>query len=163
MDLAKVARDPWVWGQVVLLLVVLLAAPLLPRYVNMGEADFILNRVDPPRIRWIGAGFLGVGAFLIAWGGRSLGANLTPATEPVEDGRLVVSGPYAHFRHPIYTGLVILVFGYTLLWSNWTLSIVLGFAARLYLQAKSRVEERRLLQKFPDYQAYMRYVQRGVL
>jgi protein-S-isoprenylcysteine O-methyltransferase Ste14 len=143
--------------------VVLLAAPLLPRYVNLGEADFILNRVDPPRIRWLGAGFLGIGVFLMAWAGRSLGTNLTPATEPVQGGSLVVSGAYAHFRHPIYSGLVILVIGYTLLWSNWTLSIVLGFLIRLYLQAKSRVEERRLLQKFPDYQAYMRYVQRGVL
>jgi protein-S-isoprenylcysteine O-methyltransferase Ste14 len=163
MDLAKVARDRWVWGQVLLLVMVLLAAPLLPRYVNLGEADFMLNRVDPPRIRWIGAVLVGIGTSLMAWGARSLGANLTPDTEPVQGGQVVTSGAYAHFRHPIYSGLVVLVSGYTLLWSNWTLSIVFGFASRLYLQAKSRAEERRLLQKFPEYQAYMRYVPRGVL
>jgi protein-S-isoprenylcysteine O-methyltransferase Ste14 len=163
MDLAKAARDRWVWGQLVLLLFVILAAPLVPRYVNLGAADFMLNRVDPSWIRWVGAGISIVGALLMAWGARSLGSALTPGTEPVTGAHLVTTGAFAHFRHPIYSGLVILVAGYTLVWSNWTLALVLSLLTRGYLQAKSRVEERRLLQKFPDYHAYMRYVQRGVL
>ncbi len=163
MDLAKAARDRWVWGQLVLLLFVILAAPLVPRYVNLGAADFMLNRVDPSWIRWVGAGILIMGAVLMGWGARSLGPGLTPGTEPLPEAQLVTTGAFAHFRHPIYTGLVILVAGYTLLWSNWTLALVLSLLTRGYLQAKSRVEERWLVQRFPNYPTYMRYVQRGVL
>jgi protein-S-isoprenylcysteine O-methyltransferase Ste14 len=163
MDLAKAARDRWVWGQLVLVFFVILAAPLVPRYVNLGAADFMLNRVDPSWIRWVGAGILIMGAALMAWGARSLGSGLTPGTEPLPGAQLVTTGAFAHFRHPIYSGLVILVAGYTLLWSNWTLALVLSLLTRGYLQAKSRVEERWLVQRFPDYPAYMRYVQRGVL
>jgi protein-S-isoprenylcysteine O-methyltransferase Ste14 len=163
MDLAKAARDRWVWGQLVLLLFVILAAPLAPRYINLGAADFMLNRVDPSWIRRLGAGVLLVGALLMAWGARSLGSALTPGTEPIPRAQLVTTGAFAHFRHPIYSGLVILVAGYTLLWSNWTLALLLSLLTRGYLQAKSRVEERWLVQRFPDYRAYMKYVQRGVL
>jgi protein-S-isoprenylcysteine O-methyltransferase Ste14 len=53
--------------------------------------------------------------------------------------------------------------GYTLAWSNWTLALVVGWIALLYFQAKARVEERWLLQRFPEYEGYMRRVRRRVL
>ena len=83
MDLKKAARDPWVWGQTSLMLVILLAAPLLPRHVNLGDADFLLNRIDPDWIRWLGAIPIAAGAGLVVWGVRSLGPSLTPGIEPL--------------------------------------------------------------------------------
>ncbi len=162
MDLAKTARDPWVWGQLALFVVIGLAAPLLPRYVNLGDADFLLNRVDPSWIRWLGVPLIAAGAFMIAWGVRSLGRNLTPGTEPVAGASLVTSGAYGHVRHPIYTGVVLLLSGYTLVWSNWTLALILGFVALQYFEQKARAEERWLVDRFPSYEAYMRNVQRRV-
>jgi protein-S-isoprenylcysteine O-methyltransferase Ste14 len=163
MDLAKAMRDPWVWGQTILFLVVAIAAPLLPRHVNLGDADFLLNRVDPPWIRWLGVPLLTAGLFAIAWGMRSLGSNLTPGTEPLAGASLVTSGAYAHVRHPIYAGVVLVLTGYTLVWSNWTLALIVGFISLYYFEAKARAEERWLAQRFPEYEAYMRYVQRRVL
>jgi protein-S-isoprenylcysteine O-methyltransferase Ste14 len=163
MDLAKAVRDPWVWGQTLLFLFVALAAPLLPRHVNLGDADFLLNRVDPPWIRWLGALLVAAGLLAIGWGVRSLGRNLTPGIEPLAAASLVTSGAYAHVRHPIYTGVVFLLAGYTLIWSNWTLSLIVGFVSLLYFEAKARAEERWLTQRFPDYEPYMRYVRRRVL
>ena len=163
MDLAKAARDPWVWGQLALFLLIGLAAPLLPRHVNLGNADFMLNRVDPPWIRWLGAGLMSMGAFMIVWGIRSLGRSLTPGTEPLPHAELVTSGAYAHVRHPIYTGVVLSLSGYTLAWSNWTLALMVGLLALQYFQAKARAEERWLLERFPPYQTYMRQVPRRVL
>jgi protein-S-isoprenylcysteine O-methyltransferase Ste14 len=163
MDLAKAARDPWVWGQLALFLLIGLAAPLLPRHVNLGPADFVLNRVDPSWIRWLGAGVMAAGLTVIVWGIRSLGRNLTPGTEPLAEGELVTTGAYAHARHPIYTGVVALLAGYTLAWSNWTLALLLGFVALQYFQAKAAAEEKWLIQRFPAYQAYMRHVPRQVL
>ena len=163
MDLAKAARDPWVWGQTALFLLVGLAAPLLPRHVNLGEADFLLNRIDPDWIRWLGAAVMTAGAVVVAWGVRSLGKNLTPGTEPLPGAELITTGAYAHVRHPIYAGVVLLLAGYTLAWSNWTLGLVVGGVAFQYFQAKAGAEERWLMERFPAYEAYMRRVPRRVL
>ena len=163
MDLAKAARDPWVWGQLALFLLIGLAAPLLPRHFNLGAADAMLNRIDPDWIRWLGAALLTAGALVVVWGIRSLGTNLTPGTEPLAGAELIVTGAYAHIRHPIYAGVVLLLTGYTMAWSNWTLALILGFIALQYFQAKASAEERWLMERFPAYQAYMRHVPRRVL
>jgi protein-S-isoprenylcysteine O-methyltransferase Ste14 len=160
MDLSKAARDPWVWGQTILMLVILLATPLLPRYVNLGDADFLLNRVDPGWIRGLGAILIAAGAGMVAWGVRSLGPSLTPGIEPLPTGKLITTGAYAHVRHPIYTGAVLLLTGYAWSWSNWTMAVLVGLLARTYFEAKANAEERWLIQRFPEYQGYMRYVQR---
>jgi protein-S-isoprenylcysteine O-methyltransferase Ste14 len=163
MDLAKAARDPWVWAQTILFVLVGLAAPLMPRHLNLGAADLMLNRVDPWWVRWLGLPLLVLGAIVIRWGVRSLGRNLTPGTEPLPGASLVTSGAYAHVRHPIYTGVVLLLAGYTLAWSNWTLALVVGFIALTLFNGKARREERWLTGRFPDYEAYMRHVRRRVL
>jgi protein-S-isoprenylcysteine O-methyltransferase Ste14 len=163
MDLAKAARDPWVWGQLALFLLIGFGAPLMPRHVNLGPADSFLNRIDPDRIRWLGAAVMAAGGLVLAWGIRSLGRNLTPGTEPLSGAELITTGAYAHLRHPIYTGVVLLLAGYTLAWSNWTLGLVIGFFALQYFQAKAGAEERWLMERFPGYQAYMRHVPRRVL
>ena len=163
MDLAKAARDPWVWGQTALFLLIGLAAPLLPRHINLGEVDFLLNRIDPDWIRWLGAAVMTAGAVVVAWGVRSLGKNLTPGTEPLPGAELITTGAYAHVRHPIYAGVVLLLAGYTLAWSNWTLGLVVGGVAFQYFQAKAGAEERWLMERFPAYTAYMRHVPRRVL
>ena len=59
--------------------------------------------------------------------------------------------------------MVLLLAGYTLVWSNWTLALLAGFIALQYFQAKARAEERWLMERFPAYQAYMRRVPRRVL
>jgi protein-S-isoprenylcysteine O-methyltransferase Ste14 len=163
MDLGKAVRDPWVWGQTILMLAVLLAAPLLPRYINLGDADFMLNRVDPLWIRFAGMLVLAGGLIMLLWGARSLGRNLTPGTEPLATGELVTSGAYAHSRHPIYTGAVLALAGYTLAWSNWTLALIVGGIALIYFDAKARAEERWMLERFPLYERYMHHVHRRVL
>jgi protein-S-isoprenylcysteine O-methyltransferase Ste14 len=163
MDLAKAARDPWVWAQLAIVILIGLAAPLLPRYINLGSADFVLNRVDPVRIRWGGAAFMLAGGAMMIWGARSLGRNLTPGTEPIAGAELVTTGAYAHLRHPIYAGAVLLLGGYTLVWSNWTLALLLGVAALQFFKAKARREEAWLVERFPHYQTYRWQVRRMVL
>jgi protein-S-isoprenylcysteine O-methyltransferase Ste14 len=160
MDLHKAARDPWVWGQVGLLLLILLTAPLLPRFINLGDIDYALNRIDPPWIRFLGILVVAAGALLLVWGVRSLGANLTPGTEPLAGGELVVSGAYAYTRHPIYAGAVLLLTGYSLAWSNWTLALLAGGLALAFFRAKARKEEEWLAARFPSYRAYQRHVPR---
>ena len=163
MDLRRAARDPWVWGQLLLFIVVGLAAPLLPRYLSLGELDPMLNRLDPARVRRLGWLVVAAGAAIALWGVRALGPSLTPGTEPLAGAPLVTGGPYAHVRHPIYAGIVVLLAGYTLLWSNWTLALVAALVARWYFDRKARAEERWLVTRYPPYEAYMRHVRRRVL
>jgi protein-S-isoprenylcysteine O-methyltransferase Ste14 len=92
MDMAKARRDPWVWGQIALLAVVGAWAPLLPRYVSLGDVDPAINRVDPDWIRWLGAPLIAAGLVVAVWGLRSLGQSHTPGTEPMPGAALVTSG-----------------------------------------------------------------------
>jgi protein-S-isoprenylcysteine O-methyltransferase Ste14 len=163
MDLKKAARDPWVWGQTILMLGILIGAPLVPRHINLGGADFMLNRVDPPWIRWLGGISLAAGLGMLIWGVVSLGRNITPGTEPLATGELVTSGAYGHVRHPIYYGVVLVLTGYTLAWSNLTLAVILGGIAVLFFDAKARAEERWLVKRFAAYESYKRQVRRRVL
>ena len=163
MELRKAGRDPWVWGQIALVFLVAVGAPLVPRHINLGAADFMLNRLDPPGIRWLSIVPLGLGLLLMGWAAWTLGPNLTPGTEPVPEAELITRGAYAHLRHPIYAGAVLVLAGYTLAWSNWTLALLVGVIARLYFGAKAQAEERWLLRRFPTYRSYMAHVSRGLL
>ena len=100
---------------------------------------------------------------MMVWGARSLGRNLTPGTEPLADAELVTTGPYAHCRHPIYAGAVLLLTGYVLAWSNWTLALLTGVLASLFFSAKARREEQWLMARFPAFRAYLRHVPRRLL
>jgi protein-S-isoprenylcysteine O-methyltransferase Ste14 len=163
MDLRKAMRDPWVWGQLALLALIGLGAPLMPRHVSLGDVDPVLNRVDPDRIRWLGALPIAAGLALAHWGVRSIGRSLTPGTEPLPGAPLVTSGAYAHVRHPIYAGIVIGLAGYTLAWSNWSLALLVGLLVWAYFNGKAKAEERWLVKRYPTYEAYMRQVPRRVL
>ena len=163
MDLSKAVRDPWVWGQCALIGLVVLVAPLLPRYVSLGDADYAFNRVDPTWIRALSGAPIAAGLALAVWGIRSLGPALTPGTEPLPGAPLVTGGAYAHLRHPIYGGIVLLLAGYTLAWSNWTLALIVGCVALLYFEAKAAAEERWLDGRYPDYRRYALRVRRRVL
>lgn len=163
MDFRKALHDPWVWGQFALIGLVALVAPLLPRFVSLGNADYAFNRVDPTWIRALGGLVAGAGLALAAWGIRSLGPSLTPGTEPLPNAPLVTGGAYGYFRHPIYGGVVLLLAGYTLAWSNWTLALIVGFVALQYFEAKAGAEERWLAERYPEYQRYAVHVRRRVL
>ena len=163
MDLHKAARDPWVWGQLVLLATVALLAPLMPRYVSLGDLDYAFNRIGPAWQRAGGGALALAGLGLSVWAGRALGPSLTPGTEPLAGVPLVITGPYAHVRHPIYAGIVLFLGGYTLAWSNWTLALIVGFVALRFFEGKARAEERWLAERYPEYRRYMVHVPRRVL
>jgi protein-S-isoprenylcysteine O-methyltransferase Ste14 len=96
---------------------------------------------------------LGLGFSL--WARAFLGRNWSGTVTIKEGHTLVSGGPYRWVRHPIYTGLLLAVLGTALVCGEWRglAALALAFAGFLY---KSRLEERRLQQEFPEYEAYRR-------
>ena len=93
------------------------------------------------------------GGALLASGVFRLGSNLTAVPRPLDNGNLVQSGAYAVVRHPIYSGIIIGMFGVAFFFSNW-IGLLLAAAILLFFDQKSRREEVWLVEKYPEYPAY---------
>ena len=106
-----------------------------------------------------GGVLLFTGGLLLAAGIVRLGANLTAVPYPKEQATLVETGPYSIVRHPMYSGGIILAFGWALLVHGW---LTIGYAIILFLffDIKSRREEQWLGAKFPGYAAYQKRVRK---
>lgn len=100
-----------------------------------------------------------VGAIFGIAGVRALGRNLTPFPEPVAEHELVQTGIYRVVRHPLYSSLIFLSFGWALAWSS-TVTLALAGGLTLVLDQKSRVEERLLRRRHADYNQYAQRVRR---
>jgi protein-S-isoprenylcysteine O-methyltransferase Ste14 len=110
----------------------------------------------PPWLRLIGAPLCLIGIALFNWMFRHLGLNVTSTSMPRASANLVTSGPYRWVRHPMYSAALILVVAAALLTAN-VIVAVGGIIMFVLLAARSRIEERRLVEKFGDaYRSYQR-------
>lgn len=102
------------------------------------------------------------GAVLAIWSRTILGANWSATVTYKEHHELIVRGPYRLVRHPIYTGFLLLLLGTALVVGTpgWFAALGGGF---LVMIAKLRMEERLMIQHFPEeYSEYRRRV-RGLI
>lgn len=108
-----------------------------------------------------GGGLMGTGGLLALAGVLKLGRNLTPFICPKGGSVLLERGAYRLVRHPIYSGLLQMGFGWGLWVHGW---LTLGYAFLLFalLDLKARREERWLVARFPGYDAYRRRVRRFI-
>jgi protein-S-isoprenylcysteine O-methyltransferase Ste14 len=131
----------------------LMAAILLSWFVPPGWPD----AVAVP-LALIGVVVAALGATLAIWSGRALGRSMTPLPEPRTDAQLVVGGPYRFARHPMYGGALLFFAGMSLVWS--VPSSVLTLALGVLWWRKSIAEERRLAERYPDYEVYRSHTPR---
>jgi protein-S-isoprenylcysteine O-methyltransferase Ste14 len=89
---------------------------------------------------------IGGGVFLV-WAFKSLGNSLTANPVPLSHATLRTSGAFRVVRHPIYTGLLISLFGFVILMGSWW---TLGWwlVSVLFFLGKSRWEDSLLEVKF---------------
>lgn len=100
-----------------------------------------------------------LGLFFALWSAYSLGRSLTPFPRPLPNARLVTGGAYRLVRHPIYFGILLIVFGIALITAS-PLRLALAFVLFFFFDRKARREERWLEEKYPDYAAYRARVKR---
>ncbi len=84
---------------------------------------------------------------------KDLGKSLSPMPRPKENSKLITSGIYRLFRHPMYYSLIIISFGLfikSLTIYNLILSILLTFI----ISNKIKIEEEYLIKRFHNYTLY---------
>jgi protein-S-isoprenylcysteine O-methyltransferase Ste14 len=109
-------------------------------------------------VRVLGLAVLVASTVLTLWARFSLGTSWSIAPTVRGDHRLRTRGPYAVTRHPIYTGLLGMMLGATLL-SGIGQWIVLFPVGLVLFEVKIRMEEHLMMVTFPDeYPRYRRRV-----
>lgn len=106
-----------------------------------------------PIVWTIAAVFFVIGAFVGIAAGARLGPNLTPNPIPREGGTLETAGLYRFVRHPIYTAVLSVGVGLTVLGAS-VFHLVIFLSLVMLLGIKARAEERLLRERFPEYQTY---------
>ncbi|MGH2466560.1 MAG: methyltransferase family protein [Candidatus Limnocylindrales bacterium] len=101
----------------------------------------------------LGGGLIIVGLLLAGLGIVALGANLSPFPRPRPAATLVDRGAYRYLRHPIYSGLVLAGFGWSMATGSLA-ALVLTLALAVLFDLKARREEAWLLERLPGYGAY---------
>jgi protein-S-isoprenylcysteine O-methyltransferase Ste14 len=105
---------------------------------------------------WIAAALVALGLAVAIWARRVLGDNWSGTVTVKEGHELVRHGPYRRIRHPIYSGILLMILGTGL--AGGRVHALLAFPiALLALWLKSRMEERWMAAEFGDrYAAYRR-------
>lgn len=132
------------------LMVAALLAPALTRATGWPVAVVVAGTV---------VAVLGIG--MVALASVTLGRSLSPFPRPKDGAVLVSHGIFSVVRHPIYTGLTLLVLGWGLVWSS--PATILGAVVLLaFFDVKARREERWLEATFTGYAEYRQRVRKLV-
>jgi protein-S-isoprenylcysteine O-methyltransferase Ste14 len=103
-------------------------------------------------LRYLGVLVVAAGVVLAAYAALGLGSALTALPAPVRHGTLRTDGVYGVVRHPIYSALLLVVLGWSLVSSPWVVLVLAALA--VVLDLKRQVEEDFLERTYDDYRDY---------
>jgi protein-S-isoprenylcysteine O-methyltransferase Ste14 len=109
--------------------------------------------------RLAGTVLMVLGLLISAGGAITLGRWLTPFPRPLAKSELRTRGAYALVRHPLYSGILFMAFG----WSLHTLSIagvLFDTVLLVFFDRKAAREELWLAEKFTGYPTYCQRVKK---
>jgi protein-S-isoprenylcysteine O-methyltransferase Ste14 len=105
---------------------------------------------------WIGTVLLMAGLLFAVAARRHLGGNWSGTVTLKLDHSLIRTGPYRFVRHPIYTGLLLAIFGSGVIaLGEWRGLVALALVVAAFLR-KIDIEERFLQEQFGDAYALYR-------
>lgn len=107
------------------------------------------------RARFAAGVVIGAGVAVATAGAAALGRDLTPLPLPPADGRLRTGGVYAVVRHPVYTGVMAASVARGVQ-AGGRMRPAAAAALCALLTVKAVWEERRLRDRYPEYDAYAR-------
>ena len=126
------------------------AAAIAGTYLNVGIVQ--LPPVELPNQLYVVSTLLTVvGTLFALYSALNLGRSISMMSEA---RRLVVCGPYAVVRHPLYLGEGIVLVGLTLQFFSLSAVLILGLQCACQI-VRMNNEEQVLLRTFPQYRNYM--------
>jgi protein-S-isoprenylcysteine O-methyltransferase Ste14 len=112
---------------------------------------------DHPWLAWLGSALCAAGVLFATWARRTIGKDWSAEVQIKAGHQLIRSGPYAHIRHPIYTGLLVATLGTALLIGEYRglLAVALFLVG---FTRKARKEESFLAEEFgPAFEEHRRH------
>src|SRR4029077_17391496 len=111
--------------------------------------------------RGAGLALTAAGLLLCIWARRTLGEYWSDKVRLKGDHELIRRGPYAHLRHPIYSGVLLAVTGTALAIGEWRGAVALALlGANYFVKAKreDRILASRFGENFADYKRQARFL-----
>ncbi len=94
-----------------------------------------------------------IGLLIVIIAILQLNKNLSPFPTPKTHSVLLQNGLYKVIRHPIYSGLILIFFGYGVSKDS-GYKIIIATLLFILFHFKTQYEEKQLQNKFPEYQSY---------
>ena len=152
----------WVLRLVAAALVIFVAVRLGRRAGSSGAVLFSHPLFTPPlALGWIGAALTAIGIGFAIWARVNLGRNWSSRPAMKEHHELVMTGPYAYVRHPIYSGIMLAALGTALTSSIFGIGMFVFISITFALRISK--EEKIMLELFPEqYPEYQKRTKRLV-
>jgi len=107
----------------------------------------------PKYISYSGLILSGLGVIIGVLALLQLNKNLSPFPSPKTNSELIQTGLYKFIRHPIYTGILLMFFGYGI-YQGSSYKIGITVVLNLLFYFKSSYEESKLQAKYQGYSGY---------
>ena len=136
----------------------------------LGSFIFIINPIFldwsafhfPLWIRWMGAILTVLGICVEFSTQLYLGKNYSTLLHIREEQSLISTGPYRYVRHPMYTALITIGIGISLLSANWYFGLPF-IATIVVIMVRIKKEEEAMIAKFKEeYIQYMKQTKRFI-
>jgi protein-S-isoprenylcysteine O-methyltransferase Ste14 len=109
----------------------------------------------PTWLVYIGLATLVIGILVVLFGILNLNDNLSPFPSPKKNSELIQNGIYKYIRHPIYSGILIAMTGYSV-YAGALEKIAITLAMGVVFYFKSAYEEKLLLKRYASYAHYQK-------
>jgi protein-S-isoprenylcysteine O-methyltransferase Ste14 len=109
-------------------------------------------------IEMLGAMLMVAGCVVNVLGRIALGQNWADQATLYEDQSLVTRGVFSIARHPLYSSLIWMFYGASVLYQNGAAAVATTFIFAPAMYYRASLEERLLLARFSGYAAYQRRV-----
>jgi protein-S-isoprenylcysteine O-methyltransferase Ste14 len=149
-----VERQGWGWHRVVIVVAVIAAFVLFNRSASLSLAMDMILWPQTLTVGIVADITTLVGLIILLWARTTLGRNWSTNVVFKEQHELIERGPYRYVRHPIYSGLLLMVLGIAII-SGRVAGFVVFLAFFIGFWFKALQEERLLSRHFPE--AYPNY------
>lgn len=141
----KTSKDYWFVGIQLMLFILFVVTPSTP-HISL-----------PKLVSALGLIVAALGLVIILFSIFQLSNALTPYPSPKQGASLKTNGLYRFSRHPIYSGILLLCFGWTLYSASFS-RMLLTVALYALFYFKSKYEEKRLVEVYGEN--YIMYKQK---